>query len=405
MKLLETKNIPTDKLVKSPKNPRRKFVIEDLLPNIKEHGIKKALMVVENGGKYEVIDGERRRLCAVELGFKDVPCEIWDMTEDEQWYWAYTLNELDQPLDAMSRAWALYIRKKALGLTNEQLGKKYPMRAEGEGQRVVLGKSMVSHLISLVTLPERVQTLVENGYPVRKAMVLTTLAFDVNWDQKLNDFNFDAEPKEWKEKRIKYQIDIAEKNWGREQIQKRVNQLIDEEKRRRETIDKAKLAKTKRIEQMEKDLKEKTTKLSKLLKELEEYYEISWTPKQDIAAFDEFIGDSINTLKENRPDPEEIMKYDLAFFNVNDLKNKILRDEKEVTFDDGYRCNHCGRPITEEEIEDSFNYMKNKLDELKIQKDDIDSTITALQNYSREVHRLVISITQLKKDLKKERES
>jgi ParB-like chromosome segregation protein Spo0J len=374
--------------------------------NIEEHGIKKALVVVNQNGKYEVIDGGRRLECAETLKIKSVPCEIWDMSEDEQWYWAYALNELDQPLDAMSRGWALYTRKKALRLTNEQLGKRYPLRADMNSSKEHSGLSdaYVSDLIKLVVLPEDIQRKVEDGFNVKKATVIGQLAFDIRWNSELNDFNYDAEPEDWKDKRINYQLSLAEKTWTVEDLRKRVKNLIDEEERRRKALELAKMKTQKRIEQMEKDATSKMNKLAKIIEELDEYFAIKWTANKGKKALENTIGKTINEYKAQRPDPEEMMRYNVLFFNTNDLRNKIENEDKEVIFEDGIKCNHCARPITTEEVEEIWAATKETSDELQHKKDDVDKSINSLTNYKKESLRLVSDIEDLEKQLKKLKE-
>ncbi|MDD5703926.1 MAG: ParB/RepB/Spo0J family partition protein [Dehalococcoidales bacterium] len=74
-------HIPTEKIRRNPHNPRVLFdpvPLKILLESIKELGILVPLLIYESKGTgdYVILDGERRWLCAKELGLKDVPANV-----------------------------------------------------------------------------------------------------------------------------------------------------------------------------------------------------------------------------------------------------------------------------------------------------------------------------------------
>jgi len=74
-------NIPVEKIRRNPHNPRLVFDPEPmkiLLESIRELGILVPLLIYESErtGDYVILDGERRWLCAQELGLKDVPANV-----------------------------------------------------------------------------------------------------------------------------------------------------------------------------------------------------------------------------------------------------------------------------------------------------------------------------------------
>src|SRR6266704_3472830 len=73
------KHIPPDSIEKNPENPRlffRQEEMEQLLSSIDEIGIQVPLAVYEAGGRYHLIDGERRWRCALKLNLKTVPALV-----------------------------------------------------------------------------------------------------------------------------------------------------------------------------------------------------------------------------------------------------------------------------------------------------------------------------------------
>lgn len=73
-------NIDVRKILPDENQPRKLFAADkmfQLKQSIKKHGIKVPLTVEDmGGGKYLLIDGERRFRSAVEIGLKEVPCVI-----------------------------------------------------------------------------------------------------------------------------------------------------------------------------------------------------------------------------------------------------------------------------------------------------------------------------------------
>ena len=79
--------IETDKLSKSPNQPRKHFSdnsISELAQSIKIHGILQPLLATKGqNGNYTLVAGERRLRAAKECGLKTVPVIILDKTDSE----------------------------------------------------------------------------------------------------------------------------------------------------------------------------------------------------------------------------------------------------------------------------------------------------------------------------------
>lgn len=128
---IEYKDLPIDWLVQDPNQPRESFNIAGdknrLKLSLEELGIQQpiAVMTLDNG-KYQIIDGHRRHRCASELGFTEVPCQIYpklDPGELERVRFEFQNNRrLWKPLE---RAEALANFKNAAGIsTNKQAAAK-----------------------------------------------------------------------------------------------------------------------------------------------------------------------------------------------------------------------------------------------------------------------------------------
>lgn len=75
--------IPINKVEEDPNQPRKNFGTEGdknrLLLSLKEIGMQQPITVKQSGKTdYQIVDGHRRYKCAVELGWKSVPCRILD---------------------------------------------------------------------------------------------------------------------------------------------------------------------------------------------------------------------------------------------------------------------------------------------------------------------------------------
>lgn len=73
--------IDPKQLVKNPDNPRlvfEKVDLDILKDSIRESGILVPLLVYkrEKDGKYVILDGQRRWMCALDLGLETVPANI-----------------------------------------------------------------------------------------------------------------------------------------------------------------------------------------------------------------------------------------------------------------------------------------------------------------------------------------
>ena len=79
MKARQIVYLPINEVVPDPNQPRQYFdavKLASLSSSIKQIGIKEPLSVAKQGGKYLLVDGERRYRAAKEVGLKEVPVII-----------------------------------------------------------------------------------------------------------------------------------------------------------------------------------------------------------------------------------------------------------------------------------------------------------------------------------------
>lgn len=117
------KELPLDKIQQDPDQPRRDFGTEGdenrLVVSLKEYGIQEPIKVSEfEPGKYLIIDGHRRYICAQKLGFKTVPCRIYPVMKGG------ILESLRYEIQNNRRPWRPLERAEGLAGIKEKMGFK-----------------------------------------------------------------------------------------------------------------------------------------------------------------------------------------------------------------------------------------------------------------------------------------
>lgn len=119
--------IPIDKIVPNPNQPRKYFdedELKALSESISENGIIQPITVRENNDTYEIIAGERRYRGALIAGFECVPCIIVDADESESAVMALVENIQRKNLNFFDEALAIKNMIDVFGLTQEETAKK-----------------------------------------------------------------------------------------------------------------------------------------------------------------------------------------------------------------------------------------------------------------------------------------
>jgi ParB/RepB/Spo0J family partition protein len=235
------------KLLKPSKyQPRIDFDVENFKKSLRDQGITTELQVNEkDNGDLVVVDGHRRRLCAIELQgdedeevrkrFKTVPIIIKKLTEQEEEETVLIDNIKRKDFNKIEIARALQNYKSHWGdmntgepLDNVYLGRKFFPEFS---QKIIKGSTsaslMVGRYLRLLELPEEVQKIVaDDGYAFNAAYQIALLKFDSD----------EEEPEDWKRRRMQHQLELAKSQKPYTEIASEVSQLKKQEKLIREQI-------------------------------------------------------------------------------------------------------------------------------------------------------------------------
>lgn len=152
------KMIAIEKIFPNPDQPRRSFddqAMDDLTASISEKGVIQPLIVRERPaetGTYEIVAGERRWRASQRAKLHEVPVIVRQFTDLEVLEVAIIENIQRSDLNAIDEAAGYQQLMEKFGRTQEEMGK-------------ALGKSRshIANSVRLLTLPDSVQTLLEQG--------------------------------------------------------------------------------------------------------------------------------------------------------------------------------------------------------------------------------------------------
>lgn len=148
-----------EKLTPSPYQPRRIFEAEamaELINSVKEKGVLQPLLVRlapdEEGDVYQIIGGERRWRAAQAAGLHFVPVVVREFSDSEALEIGLIENVQRQDLSPVEEGAAYRQLMDEFGHTQEQVA-----------HLVGKSRSHVANLLRLMTLPDGVVTLIEDG--------------------------------------------------------------------------------------------------------------------------------------------------------------------------------------------------------------------------------------------------
>jgi len=149
----------------SPFQPRTTFrpdQLEELVESIREKGIIQPLIVRKHGKKYELVAGERRWRAAQQVGLKEAPVIVRDISDLEVVELALIENLQREDLNPIEEARAYRRLTQDFDLTQEKIS-----------QRVGKSRAAVANALRLLELDEEVQSwLVQGRLSVGHAKVL-----------------------------------------------------------------------------------------------------------------------------------------------------------------------------------------------------------------------------------------
>lgn len=207
-------HLPVEVIQKSSYQPRRYFEPqqqEQLVLSVKKHGILEPLLVRPlETGKYELVAGERRYRAALEVGLKEVPIIVKELTEQEALQLALIENLQRVDLNPVEETEGI-LQLLSVQLEQEPkevVGLLYRMQNETKGKvtQNVLGsqeaekvkevfealgiiswESFVNSRLSLLNLPEDILNAIRQGkIAYTKAQVIARIK-DLIQRQKLLD--------------------------------------------------------------------------------------------------------------------------------------------------------------------------------------------------------------------------
>jgi ParB family transcriptional regulator, chromosome partitioning protein len=136
----------------NPVQPRRVFqqeALHQLADSIRQHGIIQPLVVRRNGGRYQLVAGERRWRAAKIAGLSDVPAAVQEISDDRLLEITLIENIQREDLNPMELALALERMARELNINQEEIGR-----------RTGKDRSTISNAIRLLQLPPDLQQLV-----------------------------------------------------------------------------------------------------------------------------------------------------------------------------------------------------------------------------------------------------
>lgn len=164
VKAIGVRSLPVEQLRSNPHNPRLLFDREDmhvLRESIKRVGILVPLTVYRESktGHYVILDGQRRWMCAKDVGLKTVPAnEVAEPTLVQNIVTMFQIHKLRKDWELMPTALKLELLMKELGETKER------RLAELTG----LDEAVVVRCKKLLSYPKKYQEMMLDADPERR---------------------------------------------------------------------------------------------------------------------------------------------------------------------------------------------------------------------------------------------
>ncbi len=155
--LLQTvvRDISIDEIDPNGAQPRKEFdkeALEQLSQSIRESGVLSPILVVEEGGRYRIVAGERRYRASRLAGLSTIPCIVRNMTTVEQMEAALVENLQREDLNPIEEAAAIRSLMNECNYTQEEAAKR-------------LGKSRpaIANSLRLLNLPQSIIEMITRG--------------------------------------------------------------------------------------------------------------------------------------------------------------------------------------------------------------------------------------------------
>lgn len=148
--------LPLAQVEPGMKQPRKRFeeeALSDLADSIRLHGIIQPLTVRRlSSGYYQIIAGERRWRAAKLAGLTEIPAVVIEADDRKVMELGLIENLQREDLNPMEEAMGYRVLMEEYGLTQEETA-----------QRVGKSRPAVANALRLISLPDAVRALVEDG--------------------------------------------------------------------------------------------------------------------------------------------------------------------------------------------------------------------------------------------------
>ena len=144
-----------ESIVPNKYQPRKKFneaKLKELKDSIKSKGVIQPVIVRRAGNGYELIAGERRFRAVKELGFKEVPAIVKDVTDADSLELSLIENIQREELNVIEEARAY-----------TDLSEKFSFSQDAIAKAVGKDHSTISNTLRLLTLPALIQNYIEDN--------------------------------------------------------------------------------------------------------------------------------------------------------------------------------------------------------------------------------------------------
>ena len=148
--------LSVEQIDRSPYQTRSRFdeaALAELAESIKASGVVQPILVrPQQGGRFQLIAGERRWLASQRAGKTTVPAIVKQVSNEQAMEMTIVENLQREDLNAVEQARAY-----------ERLGREFGLTQEQMAQRTGKERSSVANFLRLLKLPSEVQSLVEEN--------------------------------------------------------------------------------------------------------------------------------------------------------------------------------------------------------------------------------------------------
>ncbi|HPQ47661.1 MAG TPA: ParB/RepB/Spo0J family partition protein [Clostridia bacterium] len=148
-------HINIDELSRDPAQPRKTFnqeELDSLAQSIKENGIIQPIIVRKSNNGYTIVAGERRFRAAKQLGLKEVPILVKDISDLQVLEISLVENVQREDLNAIEEAVAY-----------KRLSEEFKLTQEGISRSIGKSRVAIANKVRLLNLSDTIQKMIVDG--------------------------------------------------------------------------------------------------------------------------------------------------------------------------------------------------------------------------------------------------